>query len=236
MTQREQVREEVDTTQRVNIYDTPERREDRDDYRVIEPADHVRWGAIIAGIFATITTLVGLAVLGLAVGLSAFDTSATGPGANDLLSAFGIGAGVWGLISGLLAFGLGGYMAGATARTRGGDRGALQGAMVWIVTIPLMLVLLGSGIGGLVNMAANTAGALGAVLDDPVAVGQQPGEVVPGTVQQPTPGQVDQATDVGGQTAWGIMLWLGLSAAAAMVGGLLGGQIGNTKRTVVRST
>jgi hypothetical protein len=235
MTQREQIREEeVDTTRRVNIYDTPERRDDRDDYRVIEPADHVRWGAVIAGIFATITTLLGLAVLGLAVGLSAFDA---GTGANDPLSAFGVGAGVWGLISGLIAFGLGGYMAGATARTRGGDRGALQGAMVWIVTIPLTLILLGSGISGLLNIAANTAGAVGAVVDDPAVVGQQqPGEAAPGTVQQPTPGQIDQATQVGERTAWSTMLWLGLSAAAAMVGGLLGGQIGNTRRTVVRSS
>lgn len=228
MTQRERIREDA-TPSRVGVYETGAGHTTTDDH-FTQAADQIRWGSVIAGIFTVITTLLGLSVLGLAIGLSAFD-----PG--DPLGAFGIGAGIWGVISALIAFGLGGYMAGATARVRGGDRGLLNGAMVWIVTIPLTLFLLGSGLGALVNTATNAAGAAGAVVgpaagaaaDDPAvqataqAAGQAAQDAAAG-VQPPNPAQVEQASDVAGRTAWGTLLWLGLGAAAAMGGGFAGGK------------
>ncbi len=50
--------------------------------------DMVRWEPVIAGLFGTLTTLATLSVLGLAIGLLAFD-------AGDQASPFGIGAGIW---------------------------------------------------------------------------------------------------------------------------------------------
>lgn len=229
MTQRERVREDVTQT-RVGVYESGATTAASADDHFTQAADQVRWGPVIAGIFTVITSLLGLSVLGLAIGLSAFDGA-------DPLGAFGIGAGIWGIISALIAFGLGGYVAGATARVRGGDRGLLNGAMVWIVTIPLALFLLGSGLGALVNTATNAAGAAGAVVgplagqaaDNPAAqataqaAGQAAQDAAAG-VQPPSQAQIEQAADSAGRTAWGTLLWLGLGAAAAMGGGFAGGK------------
>ena len=67
------------------------------DRRAAERArDLVRWGPVIAGLFAALATLASLTVLGLAIGLSSYT-------AGDQASSFGIGAGIWGAISALIA-------------------------------------------------------------------------------------------------------------------------------------
>jgi hypothetical protein len=245
VTQRERI-PDAEVQSSVGVYETTRttgRTTTRDDAdTVVLPGDEVRWGPVIAGLFTAITTLLGLSVLGLAIGLSSFN-------ANDPLGNFGIGAGIWGAISALIAFGLGGYMAGGTGAFRGTNSGLLNGALVWIVAIPLLLWLLGSGIGALFgtvsaavgtaataagNAAANpelqataqagAAGAAGAL--------QATAQAIPGQI---TPGDVNNAADTAGRTAWGTLLWLGLGAAAAMLGGWAGGR--NTKRdsTIVRA-
>lgn len=226
MTERERIREE---DRRVGVYEAPSTVVDT------EAADQVRWGPVIAGIFTVLTTLLTLSVLGLAIGLSTFDVGDPG-------RAFGLGAGIWGLISALIAFGLGGYVAGATARVRGGDRGILNGAMVWMVTIPLALFLLGSGVGTLLGIAGSAATAAGTVVgeaaDTPAAqaTAQAAGQAAQGAIegaQNLPPGQVSQAVDTAGRTAWATLLWLGLGALAAIAGGFAGGQMQRTARRVV---
>jgi hypothetical protein len=120
------------------------------DMAVVTPTDRVRWGPIVAGLFAALSTLAVLSVLGLAIGASAFD-----PG--DRASSFGIGAGIWGAISALLAFGVGGWTAARTAAVGGRANGLLNGTMVWVVAIPLLLYLLSSGIGSLLGTAGQAA-------------------------------------------------------------------------------
>jgi hypothetical protein len=233
MTQRERMR---DDDRRTGVYETPA-------YTSLEvdtqPADQVRWGPVIAGIFTVLTTLLTLSVLGLAIGLSTFDVGDPG-------RAFGIGAGIWGLISALFAFGLGGYVAGSTARVRGSDRGMLNGAMVWMVTIPLALFLLGSGVTSLLGVASNAAAGAGAAVgaaadqaaSDPAvqATAQAAGQAAQGALenaQNVPPGQVNQAVDNAGRTAWGTLLWLGLGAGAALAGGFAGGKVQPAQRPVV---
>src|SRR4051812_24378559 len=50
---------------------------------VVTPTDRVRWGAIFAGLFAAMSALVVLSLLGLAIGLSSVD-------AGDRPANFGI--------------------------------------------------------------------------------------------------------------------------------------------------
>jgi len=127
----------------VAVYDTPE---------PIRPMDRVRWGAILAGLVTTLSTLVVLSVLGLAIGLTTFET-------GDRLGNFGMGAGIWGAISTIVAFVLGGWVAARSAAVRGRSNALLNGAMVWAVAIPLVMYLLGSGVGSIVNMATDAAAA-----------------------------------------------------------------------------
>jgi hypothetical protein len=66
-------------------------------HRVAAPLDRVRWGAVFAGLFTTISTFVLLSVLGAAIGASTFD-----PGDN--LNGLGASAGIWGAVTALIAF------------------------------------------------------------------------------------------------------------------------------------
>ncbi|HEX8324998.1 MAG TPA: hypothetical protein VF595_13925 [Tepidisphaeraceae bacterium] len=129
--------------------------------RASSTVDRVRWGPIVAGLFVAMSTLVVLNVLGAAVGLSSADRT-------DSASNFGIAAGIWGAISALIAFFIGGLIAARTAAApqRGMDReghtqndnGLLQGVMVWAVAIPLVTYLVAS----LASSAISTAGSAAA--------------------------------------------------------------------------
>jgi hypothetical protein len=237
----------------VGMYDRPSTSAVVDDTRedaiaVERPRDLVRWGPVIAGLFAALATLATLTVLGLAIGLSSYN-------AGDPASSFGIGAGIWGAISALIAFGVGGWLAGRTAATRGTSSGILNGAMVWFVAVPLLVYLLGSGIGALARTAGNVAGtavqtagsaagaAAGQAADNPAAQATaQAGAANIGTAAQATaqaigdqvtPQRVEEAANTAGTAAWGTLLSLGLAAAAAIAGGYLGARRQPT--TVVRA-
>jgi hypothetical protein len=246
MTEREHIRDN-DVHSTVAMYDTPSRGvrtadsyDNSDSDVVVErPKDLVRWGPVIAGLFAALATLATLTVLGLAIGLSAYD-----PG--DPANNFGIGAGVWGAISALISFFVGGWMAGRSSALRGTKSGILNGAMVWFVAIPLLLYLLGSGIGAVVRTAGNVAGtaaqaagaaagaAAGQAADNPAAqataqagaanLGQAAQATAQALGDQVTPGQVEQVADTARNAAWGTLLSLGLAAAAAVAGGYAGAR------------
>lgn len=203
---------------------------------VVAAQDRIHWGSIIAGLFAALSTLAVLSVLGLAIGLSSYDT-------GDALGNFGLGAGVWGAVSTLIAFLVGGWLAGRSVATISRGNRILNAAMVWAVTIPLVLYLLSSGIGSLLGTAGNIAAtgvsavapAAGAAVQE---ASEQPGAQA--TVQtagsnladsaqatasalgnQVTDEQVEQATETASGTAWGTLVGLLLGLAASILGGWL---------------
>lgn len=185
------------------------------------PIDRVRWGSILAGLFAALSTLALLSLLGLAIGASTFD-------GGDRARDFGIGAGIWGGLSALLAFLVGGWVAARTAAVRGERNGMLNGAMVWAVAIPLLLYLLGSGLGALVGTAANAgaeaAGAVaGQVGNDPALQGNvQDGAA--GLENLASPQNIAGAAESTARTAWGTLGSLLLGLGAASLGGYLGAR------------
>ncbi|MBN8634489.1 MAG: hypothetical protein J0M07_04140 [Anaerolineae bacterium] len=216
---------------------------DYDATMMITPTDRVRWGPILAGLFTVLATLVFFTLLGLALGLETFN-------ADDPRS-FGIGAGIYGIIAGLISFALGGFIAAKTAAVTGVGNAILQSGMVWIVTIALIVNFIGTGIGTLLNVAgsavttaadvaSNVAGdAAGAVASDPnlqataqtgvegaapelqATAAALPGEVQ-GALEDVSPQEVEQAADNVADAAWWALLGLGVTAAAALGGGLMG--------------
>ena len=211
--------------------------------RSLPLTDRVRWASIIAGLFTVLSMLVLFTVLGIALGLSSFD-------ANNPRS-FGIGAGVYGIVSALIAFAIGGFVAARTASVTGTDNALLQSGLVWIVTIALIVNFIGSGVGTLLNVAggavstavdaaSNVAGdAAEAVADNPAiqaTVGAEATEAVPAVqatvsavqdqVQQQldnvSPEDVEAAARNASSAAWVTLLGLGASALAAFAGGFLG--------------
>lgn len=246
MTARERVREDHGA---VNVYDdqsdrnghtsrgtSPLRQPDHDvDMSIRTPADRVRWGSILAGLFTALTTGILLSLAALAFGLNQFDP-------NSTLRSFGIGAGIVSAMLWLLAFGVGGYVAARTAAFAGRSNGVFNGLMVGIVGIPLLLWGLSSVVGGVLGTAGSVAGtaaqtlapAAGQLADDPAAQ-QQAGDVADDAQQQAQDlgqqaqqqlAQVDpeQVADAARNTALGALVPLALGLAAAATGGAMGAR------------
>jgi hypothetical protein len=201
------------------------------------PLDRVRWPAIIAGLFAALSVLAVLTVLGAAIGASTVDR-------NSDAGNFGLGSGIWGGISVLIAFAVGGYLAAHTSALRGTGQGALQGAMVWMVTIGLLVYL----IAGLVGSAARTAtdaatATASAAASNPQVTGAAADATQNGTTP-PAAAQAGQAiqdasrnlqNSVGGEDveraastaakgSWGTLIAMLLGLAAATIGGVMGAR------------
>ena len=127
----------------------------------------------------------------------------------------------------------------------------MNGAMVWFVAIPLLLYLLGSGIGSIVRTAGSVAGtavqagaaAAGGAAQNPAlaataqaavtnpttqAAGADAVQAAQATAQavvgQVTPQRVETAVNNAGPAAWGTLLSLGLAALASIAGGYLGSR------------
>jgi hypothetical protein len=207
------------------------------------PTDRVRWGPIVAGLFVALSTLAVLTVLGVAVGLTAWDP---GERARD----YGWGAAIWSGVSALIAFFVGGLVAARSAAVRGTNNGLLNGFMVWATAIPLMIYLIGGGIGMAATTGARAAGdiasaganAVGNAASNPQLTEQARREVnqnggagnvadqardagrqVQEQVQRNLPSS-EQAANVGAKAAWGTLIALLLGLAASAVGGLVGAR------------
>jgi ABC-type transport system involved in multi-copper enzyme maturation permease subunit len=200
---------------------------------VITPTDRVRWGPIIAGLFAALSLLALLSILGVAVGLSSYD-----PG--DDMSRFRVGAGVWGAISMLLAFFFGGWLTARTAALRGTHNGLLNGALVWAVAIPLMAYILTTGAVRMADTAANVADRQ-RDQDQVDRVAKLSTGNRDNTIQssssnpdnsQPTIRRSDQisnqdkerAASTGSKAAWGTLVSMLLGLGAAAAGGAAGAR------------
>ena len=107
------------------------------------------WGAIIAGAVVALTVGLMLNTLGVAVGATAVDAvSRDTPSA----STFGIGAGLWLVVSNLIGLAVGGYVAARFSGTADDTDAMLHGLGVWAVTFLVSAVLLGN----IINGAAST--------------------------------------------------------------------------------
>lgn len=192
----------------------------------------VSWGGVFAGLFTALSTMIVLSVLGIAIGL-------TTAGGGTALSDIGIGAGIWGGLSALIAFFVGGWMAAWSRPTIHEGNGMLQGALVWMVAVVLLVYGVASGVGaaiGAAGQAAQTGAQAAATQNQGNAqqdlesqAEQAAGEVesqVEQMRQNVTGQDVEQATDTAAGGAWGTLLALVLGLGAALVGGLVGAKTG----------
>jgi hypothetical protein len=133
----------------------------------------ISWGAVLAGAAIVIAVHVSLSLLGLGIGLSTVDPAA---GDTPRAASFGIGAGIWWVVSNLIALVIGGYVA---ARLSGmplrGD-GIIHGVLTWAVTLLITIYLLTTGVGAIVGGAFNIVG------NTLSTVGQGVAEAVPRAV------------------------------------------------------
>jgi hypothetical protein len=187
--------------------------------------DRVRWGPILAGLVCTLAALALLGTLGSAIGASAYD-------AGDSARNFGIGAGIWGIVSVLIAFAFGGWVAARSITFRERNDGLLNGAMVWAVAIPLMAYLLAS----MVSPAASAARDVANAAADRVQRPDARGDVVNDQARAASAKLGDDARPVDSErvasgvarSAWSTLAGLILSLGAASIGGYVGGRSADT--------
>src|SRR5215212_1787979 len=192
--------------------------------------DRIRWGPIIAGVVTAFAVLLFLTVLGLALGVSAL-------GGDENAKTWGTAAGIWGGLSLLVAFFVGGWMAARAAATLSESDGPLNGFVTGAATLLLLLWLATTAITGALGFFASTVSGLAAAVAmeavDQGAVPPQTETAVNQAAQNPeaaVPTEVAQAAQQAGETAsraagpgaWGTTIAIILAIGAATLGGIVG--------------
>ena len=125
----------------------------------------VSWGAIFAGVVVALVVQVLLTMLGVGIGIATLDP---GTSDNPAASTFSIVAGIWYVVSGIIAAFAGGYIAARMSGKIVPTTGALHGLTTWALTTLLVLYFLTSTVGALVGGAfsgiASAVGGAGQVV------------------------------------------------------------------------
>ncbi|TPG53700.1 hypothetical protein EAH89_15960 [Roseomonas nepalensis] len=136
-----------------------------------------------------------LNVLGAAIGATFVDATARD---TPNASSFGIGAGVWLLVSNLIGLGVGGYAAARLSGTASRTDATLHGLAMWAASFLISAVLLGNVVAGVASTAANgVTGALGGIARGAGSVASAAGEQVAnrtstGAAQSAAQGVIDR--------------------------------------------
>ncbi len=185
--------------------------------------DRVRWGPVFAGFLTALATLLLLSLLGLALGLTVSDTTAAAVRTGDVApTGTGMGAAIWGAASALLAFLLGGLVAGRTAAVFDPRWGALNGMLVFFLTIPFTLWLAGQGLGTVLGTLGNYSAALGVGVDTAQNLAQGAANRVGQAAITVQPADLARAAENARNAAWGTLLAMGLGVGAGAAGGAMG--------------
>src|SRR3981081_588145 len=128
----------------------------------VGPADDVRtimlnqvsWGAVFAGATIALVVQIILNMVGISVGLSTSDIAAgDAPSAGSL----SVGAGIWWVVSGMVAAAIGGYIAGRLSGKASQSTTAYHGLIAWAVSTLTVVYLLSSAASGLIGGTVSTA-------------------------------------------------------------------------------
>jgi hypothetical protein len=112
-----------------------------------------------------LVTQIILNIVGVGVGLSTIDVAR---GDTPSASSISMGAGIWWVVSGIIAAALGGYIAGRTSGKASQSTTAYHGLVAWAVSTLTVIYLLSSAasslIGGTVSTATSVLGGAGKAL------------------------------------------------------------------------
>ena len=130
----------------------------------------ISWPAIFSGVVIAIAIQVVLALLGTGIGMSLVDpVQGTTPSAGG----FGIGAGLYWILSTIIALGAGSYAATRVAGVHDRFDGLVHGLTLWGVTLILTLYLVTTAVGGIIGGAFRTVSTVAS------AAGQGVGATAP---------------------------------------------------------
>jgi hypothetical protein len=169
--------------------------------------DGVRWGPVWAGLLTALTTF-----LLLELGCYALGALTLGSGQADDNAAL-----ITGILA-LVAFFIGGLIAGATALWKGLFSGLLHGFLVWALGVVAFIALTFFGASALLGSFGDLTSQLG--------VGPQEVQSSTELTEEESAQAADEAQDAATPAFWGLLLPL----LAAMIGGLIGSKIWPRKK------
>jgi hypothetical protein len=175
------------------------------DYGYASVRTRISWGAILAGSAVALAIYTLLMSLGVAIGLTVGDE------VNP--RNFGVGAGVWGFISLLIALFAGGWVTTQVTVGESRTEAVLYGVVLWATTSVLLLWLTAHGVRAGADaaraMQTMVGGNQAAVYDDPLRMAEER--------QAATP-----RGRAGAEGAWWTFAGILLSMVAAIGGALVG--------------
>lgn len=115
----------------------------------------ISWGAVLAGVIIVLVVQLLLSLLGLGVGASTIDPTGETPAASTL----GIGAGVWWVVSALIAVLAGSWVAGRLAGSPERSDGMLHGLVTWGLSTLLVMWMLTTTLSSLIGGAFGVVGS-----------------------------------------------------------------------------
>lgn len=209
----------------------------------------ISWGAIFAGTLVAISIQLLLTLLGIAIGAWLIDPEA----GADRMQGIGIGAGIWALLSFIIALFVGGCVAGRMAGVGTPVDGMIEGVVVWstvtLLTFMLLTTTIGSILGGAAGLARYTVTTAGEQVRDPGAVARDIEGTLRDLAQDPEVRRdvEETAVEVGGEVARATgtgSFWAFIALLIGMIAAAFGGRAGRAStfgetstvrdRTVVR--
>ena len=150
----------------------------------VSPSDDVRtimvheisWGAVFAGAVMMLVLQLILNMVGVGVGLGTIDAVARDTPSATTLS---VGAGLWWVVSGVVAAAVGGYIAGRLSGKPSDSTTAYHGLIAWAVATLIVVYLLSSAaanlFGGAFNSVSTVVGGAGKAAGGAVQTAVQAG-------------------------------------------------------------
>jgi hypothetical protein len=145
----------------------------------------ISWAAIFGGVILVVTIQLLLGLLGAGIGLGTVNTN---NGTTPDASSIGMGAGLWWIVSSIIALGFGGYVSAWLAGIEIKWDGVLHGLITWgiatLLTVYLLTSAVGSVIGGGFSAVGGAASAAGSGVKDAAQPLAQATGVSPDMLQQ----------------------------------------------------
>ncbi len=117
-------------------------------------AKRISWGAVFAGVVVALVTQLLLSILGIGIGAGTINPLTE----QNPVAGIGIGAGIWFVVSTLIALFAGGWVAGRLAGVPRKTDSSLHGVLTWGLTTLVTFYLLTTAVGALISGAAGVLG------------------------------------------------------------------------------
>jgi hypothetical protein len=119
----------------------------------------ISWGAVFAGAIVSLGVLVLLTSLGAGIGLASAPAAANAANGANAALGFGVGAGIWMLLTGIISFYAGGWIAGRLTGIARVSESVIHGIVCWATATVMLAFVFTTATVGAIGAASNAVGS-----------------------------------------------------------------------------